>query len=116
MWNLHHRHVTSSVNPPPIKGPATIPICETPNRIPVYMGLLLFSTLAAMMVRAPLNMPLTPNPAIALPTMNTADEGATPQIREPTSKRKTKDRKTGFVEKCVYSLPDSGCRVAAPRV
>lgn len=69
-----------------------------------------------MIVRAPLKMPLTPNSAIALPTMNTADDGATPQIREPTSNRKRKDRKTNFVGKWVYSLPDNGCRVAAPSV
>lgn len=55
---------------------------------------------AAMMVKAPFEMPEDPAPAIALPAMNMDDDWAAPHSRDPTSKRKKKARKdhwTAFV-------------------
>jgi hypothetical protein len=41
-----------------------------------------------MMRIAPLKMPAAPTPATARPMMRAVELGATPQIREPTSKMK----------------------------
>ena len=43
---------------------------------------------AATMVNAPLRIPAPPHPAIALPMMNIAEDLATPQMRDPASKRR----------------------------
>jgi hypothetical protein len=67
-------------------------------------------------VIAPINSPLTPSPAIARPAIRAADDGATPQISDPSSKRKMKKRYTVLMGKKVYSLPARGCRVAAASV
>jgi hypothetical protein len=40
------------------------------------------------MVNAPLRIPAPPHPAIALQTMNMKENLATPQMRDPTSKRR----------------------------
>jgi hypothetical protein len=62
------------------------------------LGLLSIGMHAAMIVRPPLIMPAPPIPAIALPTMNIFDEIATPEMREPTSKRAKKDRNVFYNE------------------
>jgi hypothetical protein len=43
-------------------------------------------------VKAPFWIPEAPIPAIARPTMSIMEELATPQIREPSSKREKKAR------------------------
>ena len=71
----------------------------TPNMAPIRpknMGRFLSGTVKDKMVRHPEKMPPAPRPAIALPTMNTVLFGATPQIREPSSKIDTTARKTTF--------------------
>jgi hypothetical protein len=42
-----------------------------------------------MMRMAPEKIPAAPTPATALPMMSAVELGATPQIREPTSKMKS---------------------------
>ena len=49
----------------------------------------------------PERIPAPPSPAIALPTMNETEVGATPQIREPTSKIRREIRKTHLILKKV---------------
>jgi hypothetical protein len=44
----------------------------------------------AMIVRPPFTIPDPPIPATARPTMKTFDEEATPQMREPSSKKAKK--------------------------
>jgi hypothetical protein len=63
-----------------------------PN-IPKTSGLFGKGTVIEIMTRAPEKMPATPIPATALPTIKTVLDGATAQIREPTSKIKTAARK-----------------------
>jgi hypothetical protein len=46
-----------------------------------------------MISRAPFKMPEVPMPAITRPTINIAEEVATPQSKEPSSKMKKKPRK-----------------------
>jgi hypothetical protein len=46
-----------------------------------------------MMRKAPFRIPELPMPAITRPTISTAEETATPHIKEPTSKMKKKPRK-----------------------
>ena len=81
---------------------------------PVNMGLFLGSAEKAMMVYAPEPMPAAPRPAMARPTMNMADEVATAQINEPTSKMPRKnmagpgimqeeERRTGAVSAGIYA-------------
>lgn len=45
--------------------------------------------------------PALPRPAMARPTMRAVDVGATPQIKEPSSKRNRAVRKTDFIWKMV---------------
>lgn len=52
-----------------------------------------------MMVRPPLKIPDAPRPATALPITNTADEGATPQMSDPSSKMTTAKMKNHLMEK-----------------
>jgi hypothetical protein len=59
-------------------------------------GLLCIGTAPATIVRAPLDIPEDPIPAIARPTMSIFDEVATPQIKEPSSKTAKKPRNTHF--------------------
>ena len=47
-----------------------------------------------MMTIAPEKRPEEPAPAMALPTMNTVELGAAPQIAEPISKTKMADKYT----------------------
>jgi hypothetical protein len=49
-----------------------------------------------MMTIAPENIPATPIPAIARPTMRTVLDGATAQMREPISKNAIAARKLHF--------------------
>jgi hypothetical protein len=60
------------------------------------------------MVRHPEKIPPAPRPAIALPTMKTVLFGATPQIREPSSKIDTAARNIAFKLKFWYILPYVG--------
>jgi hypothetical protein len=61
-------------------------------------------------------MPETPIPATARPIISMGDDCATPHSSDPSSNKKTKERKTALVGKYVYSLPDMGCSVAAASV
>lgn len=54
--------------------------------IPINAGRLFRGAMPAIIVNAPLEMPDTPMPAMARPTINILEELATPQIREPISK------------------------------
>jgi len=51
----------------------------------------------ANITRAPENIPPTPRPAIALPTINAVLEGAAPHIREPNSKIEMANRKVALI-------------------
>ena len=50
---------------------------------------------------APDMIPEEPKPAMARPTMKEVELGAAPQMADPTSKRKTADRKTALILKKV---------------
>jgi len=54
--------------------------------IPVYIGRLWRGTALTIITIAPENIPHEPRPAIARPVMKTFEEGAAPQMTEPTSK------------------------------
>jgi hypothetical protein len=51
----------------------------------------------ANITRAPENIPPTPRPAMALPTINAVLEGAAPHIREPNSKSEMANRKVPLI-------------------
>lgn len=72
---------------------------------PVRAGRLAGLALKPMMVYAPEPMPAAPTPAMARPTMRATLVGATPQMREPTSKMKMATRKLIFRGKYLYALP-----------
>jgi hypothetical protein len=63
---------------------------------PVKMGLFFGGAQKATRVNEPVFRPAAPSPAIARPTMRATDEGATPQIRLPISKRKRASKKVVF--------------------
>lgn len=67
-----------------------MPSCAIPWQIPMSSGRLWIGTAAAMIVKAPFCRPAVPIPAIALPTISILEEVATPQSRDPTSKRQKK--------------------------
>jgi hypothetical protein len=50
----------------------------------------------AIMTIAPEKIPATPMPAMARPTIRTVLDGATAQMREPSSNTKTAKRKAHF--------------------
>ena len=72
--------------------------------------------MVAMMIIPPEKILAAPNPAMALPTMRTTDDGATAQTRDPTSKIKTPAINTHLVEYMVYSLPKISCTAAVARI
>jgi hypothetical protein len=63
----------------------------------------------------PGKIPPLPNPAMARPTINAAEVGATPQIKEPSSKRKIATSKVHFTGYNVYSLPNKSVTEHMPR-
>lgn len=61
----------------------------TPNTMPKTpwnMGRLCRGIMFTKTIMAPVKMPAEPKPAMARPTMNVGEVGATPQMREPISK------------------------------
>src|SRR5271170_6979186 len=84
---------------------------DTPNIAPiapVNIGLVRRGTEYAMIVNAPAKIPPAPSPATALPIMKDVLLGATPHIREPSSKMETTPTKTHFRLKFWYILPYVG--------
>jgi hypothetical protein len=77
-------------------GPATPAIPYIPPTIPVYIGRLCNGTVAAIINKAPVNIPAAPIPATALPMMSVVDVGATPQRSEPSSNHARAQRKIHF--------------------
>jgi hypothetical protein len=69
------------------------------KRVPDSLGCFSTGRTAAMMVMHPFIRPEEPIPATARPTINMVDEVATPQIRDPSSKRKKKLRNEYLVRK-----------------
>lgn len=63
----------------------------------------------AARVKDPVFTPAAPKPAIARPTIRATEEGATPQIKLPTSRRKIASRNVIFRLKKRYALPPFGC-------
>jgi hypothetical protein len=63
---------------------------------PVNIGRLFGPAEKAMIVYTPEPMPAAPRPAMARPTMSTVLLGATPQMREPSSKINMEIRKLIF--------------------
>ncbi|TDZ20095.1 hypothetical protein Cob_v007169 [Colletotrichum orbiculare MAFF 240422] len=97
-------NVVYSVNAPPTNGPITSPMFENPIMMPMMTGLLASGTVLPMTVSAPLNSPADPMPATARPTMSIVEDVDTPQMREPTSKRKRKQRKIHFESRNVVPV------------
>lgn len=58
-----------------------------------------------MIVKAPEPIPAAPTPAIARPTMKTEEDGATAQMRLPSSKIPIASRKVVLREKYLYDFP-----------
>lgn len=58
-----------------------------------------------IVVSAPVNIPEAPNPETARPAMKVAESGATAEIKDPASNRKTQAMKSHFMFKKLYSLP-----------
>jgi hypothetical protein len=73
------------VNQPPRTGPITDATPYIAATIPVKIGRLCKGTECARMIRPPENIPEQPIPAIALPTISTAELGAIPHTNDPTS-------------------------------
>ena len=65
---------------------------------PMYAGRWRNGTDTVMMRIAPLKIPAEPMPAIARPMMSAVELGATPQMREPTSKMNSAERYTHLIE------------------
>lgn len=63
-----------------------------------------------MMTIAPVTMPADPIPAMARPTINVTELGATAQINEPISKMPISHRKTHLGEKKVYTRPNNSVK------
>lgn len=76
------------------RGPATDAIPYIPPNIARNIGLLWRGTVCAIVTRAPVKIPALPNPAMARPIIKTVEDGATPQIKDPTSNTNNADRKT----------------------
>ena len=87
-------YVLYCVKAPPTRGPITAPSCAIPWHAPIRPGRWTSGTAAEMIVKAPFCRPAVPIPWMARPTISTFDEGATPQINEPSSKRAKKLMKT----------------------
>lgn len=98
-----------SVKAPPSSGPAIEAIPHTTPNSPNTTGLFGRATAllaqycdygylpdSDMMTSPPENIPATPIPATALPTMRTTLDGATAQINEPISNSTTAPRKPHF--------------------
>lgn len=108
-----------SVKAPPISGPATDAIPYMAPIKPVYMGRFVTGTEYVMtatllspisqqhmpginsLIRAPLEIPAEPNPAMALPQIKAVEFGATPQTNEPSSKIPIARRKTHLIDTTV---------------
>lgn len=56
-------------------------------------------------IMAPEKVPAMPMPAIARPTMNTAELGAAPQTRDPISKIVREHRNVHLAGKVLYRRP-----------
>jgi len=74
-------------------GPTARPNWSKPMFTPSTSACARGGRIAAMIVKAPFEMPEDPAPAIALPTMSSADDWATPQSKEPSSNMRKKVRK-----------------------
>lgn len=83
------------------KGPATDAIPYIPPSMLKNIGLFAGATVWAKVTIAPVKMPALPSPAIARPTIKVTESGATPQMREPSSKTKSAERKTHLMLKRV---------------
>ena len=70
-------------------GPATLAMPYIPPIRPIYAGRCRRGTLTEMMSTAPLKIPAEPIPATARPIIRAVEVGATPQMREPSSKMKS---------------------------
>ena len=53
----------------------------------------------------PVTTPPAPRPAMALPRMKAMELGAAPQRADPTMKRKSDSKNSGFAGRNLYSLP-----------
>lgn len=84
-----------------MRGPRSWPAPATAMVIPISIGRVSGGPASAMMLSAPLTMPLLPMPATARPTMNIGEETAVAQRREPSSKTATKIMKEYFIGKNV---------------
>ena len=98
LMKKHHRHVNLSVKAPPSSGPTTEATPYVPPINPVKIGLRERGTDVAIRRYAPENTPLEPRPAMARPMIKVVLFGATPLIRDPTSKMAIAMRKTYFME------------------
>jgi hypothetical protein len=76
--------------------------------IPVYKGRFSKGVELTMMFRPPFINPADPRPASVRPPMSIEELFATPQMREPSSKRKRWKRKTCLSLRYVYTLPLRG--------
>ena len=76
--------------------------------IPVYILRFWRVTECAIMVKAPAKIPPAPRPVTALPTINVVLFGATPHIKDPSSKRATTMMNSRFKLKFWNSFPYVG--------
>jgi hypothetical protein len=84
------------------KGHTSGPTAEATPKVAAFTdwkaGAFSGGTRVAIMTRDPVNRAAAPTPAIALPAIKTADEGATAEINEPTSNMNNAQRKIHFAE------------------
>lgn len=85
----------------PNNGPTTEAMPYIPPMSPVKVGRLAKGTDVAMMRYAPEKMPAEPRPAMARPMISAVLFGATPHMRDPSSKIATAARNTHLMEKNV---------------
>ena len=81
------------------KGPATEAMPYIPPIIPKKIGRFSSGVVCANVTSAPVKIPALPRPATARPTMRAVEFGATPHIRDPSSKMKRATRKTDLTLK-----------------
>jgi hypothetical protein len=81
---------------------------QTDPMAPIYAGLTASGVVIATITRHPANTPAHPTPAMALPTINTAELRATPHIKIPTSKRNSAVMNDHRTSKCAKTRPYVG--------
>ena len=81
----------------------------------MYTALFSIGALNEIIAKFPENTPAHPRPAIALPTIKAVEDGATPQIKLPTSNIPSESKKDLRTSKCANTRPKIGWKAQEVR-